>query len=108
MRKVVNPGVSQVEYDYYYNTAWQVLEIRKGGQDYAYKQYVWSPRYIDTPVVRFRDADNDGNMAEAGTDDTIYFCNLYGVLFSRSSPVKKGRTDVLKGLPQRAERTGIS
>ena len=66
--KIDKTGASDVRYDYYYNTAWQVLEVRKDQEDYAYKQYVWSPRYIDSPVVRFRDADNNDDF-----DETLYY-----------------------------------
>ena len=48
--------------------AWQVLEVRKDGGVNPFKQYVWSLRYIDAPVVRFRDADTDGSV-----DDTLYY-----------------------------------
>jgi RHS repeat-associated protein len=46
---------------YYYNVAWQVLE----SQDKYYAQvdalveYVWSPGYIDSPIVVFRDGPFD-------------------------------------------------
>jgi RHS repeat-associated protein len=53
-----------VTYDYYYNIAWQLLEVRVGGAAGASEQYVWSLRYIDAPVLRDRDAD-----ANAGTGD---------------------------------------
>jgi len=66
--------------DYYYNEAWQVLEERFAEDvDEADKddpattmrcQYVWDIRYIDAPVVRFRDTNGDGTA-----DDTLYYCN---------------------------------
>ena len=55
--------------DTYYNTQWQVLEVHEGG-DAAnpLKQFVWDVRYVDSPVVRFRDAGTDGTI-----DDTLYY-----------------------------------
>jgi RHS repeat-associated protein len=60
-------------YDDYYNAAWQLIEQRKtpsGGSSSVYVQYVWSARYIDAPVCRFRDADgNAGN----GLEECVYY-----------------------------------
>jgi len=66
--------------DYYYNEAWQVLEERlaedvdEGDKDDPATtmrcQYIWDIRYIDAPVVRFRDTNGDGTA-----DDTLYYCN---------------------------------
>ncbi len=39
-----------VTYDYYYNTQWQVLEVRKkvgAGTTTVDKQYVYHPYYVD-------------------------------------------------------------
>jgi len=64
--------------DFYYNEAWQVLEERRQDDVLNSKeevptttfcQYIWDMRYIDAPVVRFRDADRDGDV-----DDTYYYC----------------------------------
>ncbi len=67
IRKTVE-GETDIDYDYYYNTSWQVVEVRKEGA--AYKQYVWDTRYIDAPVCRFR--NNDGN---ADLEETLYYTN---------------------------------
>jgi len=57
--------------DYYYNTNWQVVEIHEGDDKvYPLKQYVWSPRYIDAPVLRIYDEGTDGEDIE-----TLYYCN---------------------------------
>jgi hypothetical protein len=66
--------------DYYYNESWQVLEERFGLEQTdkddvatAVKvQWLWDMRYIDAPVLRWRDAD--GN-SENGLEETLYFCN---------------------------------
>jgi len=63
-----------VTYDYYYNESWQMLEVRRtpaGGSEIVYKQYVWDIRYIDAPVLRWRDADKDGSSLE----ETLYYTN---------------------------------
>jgi len=65
--------------DTYYNASlglrslggagWQVLEVHEGGDaDHPLKQFVWDLRYVDAPVVRFRDAGTDGTI-----DDTLYY-----------------------------------
>jgi RHS repeat-associated protein len=50
-----------------------VLEVHEGG-DAAnpLKQFVWDVRYVDAPVVRFRDGNTDGDYDDAG-DDTLYY-----------------------------------
>ncbi len=62
--------------DYYYNTQWQLLEERTLTSDpdplTSIDQYVWSQRYIDAPVVRFHDANGDGDVADEG-DTTLYY-----------------------------------
>lgn len=53
----------------YYNEAWQVLEVREGGDtDNPLKQFIWDQRYVDSPIVRFHDAGTDGTI-----DDTLYY-----------------------------------
>ena len=74
IRKVDKTGESDVTYDYYYNGDWQVLEVRKDSDTDAYKQYVWCRRYIDAPIVRFRDGNTDGDLDD-GEDDTLYYLN---------------------------------
>jgi len=70
--KTDKTGQSDVDYDYYYNENWQVLEVRKDGDSDPYKQYIWDPRYIDAPVVRFRDGNTDGDLGDS-EDDTLYY-----------------------------------
>jgi len=38
----------------------------------GYAQYVWSPRYVDTPIVRFRDMNGDGDFDDT-EDETLYY-----------------------------------
>ena len=58
----------------YYNASWQLLETREGAgapETLDPKtQYVWSVRYIDAPVLRDRDTDDDDDL-----DERLYFTN---------------------------------
>jgi RHS repeat-associated protein len=36
-------------------------------------QWLWDVRYIDAPVLRWRDENDDGDFADAG--ETLYYCN---------------------------------
>jgi len=68
-------GIDRYEH-FFYNSAWQILETRdtttendqpEGLQpDY---QYVWSARYIDSPVLRDKNTDTDGLC----DDQRLYF-----------------------------------
>jgi RHS repeat-associated protein len=69
--------------EYYYNNQWQNLEVRKevkarSGTPLSEpavaaavcEQYLWSPRYIDAPILRDRDADANsgtGNLGGTGS-----------------------------------------
>ena len=57
-------------FHYYYNENWQVLEVTKGSA--AYEQYVWDARYIDAPVLRWRDANNS---EVDGLEETLFYTN---------------------------------
>jgi hypothetical protein len=61
--------------DYYYNESWQVLEEREDGSEEASVQWLWDARYIDAPVLRWRDADGDPETGDNGLEETVYFCN---------------------------------
>jgi len=73
------PSDTWTRTDYYYNEDWQVLEERvatavlaadKGVPATAPKvQYLWDPRYIDTPICRWRDADPN----VAGLEEVLYY-----------------------------------
>jgi RHS repeat-associated protein len=39
---------------FYHSSGWQVLEERVGESSLSETQYVWSPRYIDAPILRDR------------------------------------------------------
>ena len=54
------------EFHYYYNTDWQVLEVRKGSETGTkIEQNVWHPNYIDALAVRYYDGNADGDYLDA-------------------------------------------
>jgi RHS repeat-associated protein len=77
VRKVVSGNERWDRTDYYYNASWQVLEERFGLEQTnkdavatAVKvQWVWSDRYIDAPVLRWRDTTG------GGLNETLYYTN---------------------------------
>jgi len=73
IQKIVE-GSPDVTYDYYYNESRQCLETRKGGNTNPLEQFVWSPRYVHSPVLRWRDGNCDGDYADEG-DSVLYYCN---------------------------------
>jgi RHS repeat-associated protein len=57
--------------DYYHNNAGQIIEVHKDGDDdHPLEQYIWSPRYVHAPILRWRDENTDGENLE-----TLYYCN---------------------------------
>ena len=52
-------GSPDVTYDCYYN-GMQGIETRKNSSANPYEQFVWSPRYVHAPVLRWYDPDTDG------------------------------------------------
>jgi len=72
-RRVEKTLADETAVDYFYNRQWQMLEQRTNdGETTVVDQYVWSPRYIDAPIVRFHDANGDGDLLDAG-DNTRCF-----------------------------------
>jgi RHS repeat-associated protein len=65
--------------DYYYNEEWQVLEEREAvGVSTVDKgevatdasvQYLWDPKYIDSPILRWRNA----NTSNADLEEVLYY-----------------------------------
>ena len=71
-----NPNGIDTYIHYFYNSAWQVLETRDTTTESDQPenlqpdwQYVWSPRYIDVPVLRDKNTDADGLC----DDERIYY-----------------------------------
>ena len=64
IKKSLNGGDT---FDYFWNESWELLETRKNGDGDPLEQYAWDRRYIDAPVMRWRDSNTDGTV-----DDTLY------------------------------------
>jgi RHS repeat-associated protein len=89
VRQVAGETVTYNRTDYYYNEAWRVLEERtdtfedlegEGGAletpaETPNVQWLWDARYIDAPVLRWRDADLDSETGYLGLEETLYACN---------------------------------
>jgi RHS repeat-associated protein len=86
-QRIVKTLADGTRFDYYYNENWQVLEVRKNGS--AFEQYLWDPAYIDTPVMRWRNAD--GNSSN-GLEEVVYY----------TSDANHNVTAVVDGTPTRA------
>jgi len=72
IQKIV-AGNPDITYDYYYS-GYQVVEVRKGGDADPLEQYVWDGRYVHSPVLRWRDANTDGDLDDEG-DSVLYYTN---------------------------------
>ena len=68
-----NPDNPTTALDYYHNSGGQIIEVRKGEDTDPLEQYVWSPRYVHAPIVRWRDGNTDGDLEGEG-DSTLYYC----------------------------------
>jgi RHS repeat-associated protein len=77
-RRIRQKALAGDDWDhYYYNNAWQVLEVRRDaaeGDPVVRHQYVWSPRYIDAPILRDENKDGDSDCIN-GDDERLYYCN---------------------------------
>ena len=92
VRKYEPDGENWTVTEYYYSAGWQVLEIRRddsktrSGDPLSEptlattlrEQYVWSPRYIDAPILRDRETDDDpetGDLGKTGSglDERLYY-----------------------------------
>jgi RHS repeat-associated protein len=92
IEKVV-AGESHVHY--FYNQGWQLLEeiyVDGGGVSQLTNQYVWSPRYIDAPIVRHQDGNADGDYLDVG-DNVRYY--LSDANFNTTAVVDAGTGDVM-------------
>jgi RHS repeat-associated protein len=87
-------GASHVHY--FYNQEWQLLEERfvdSQGATVASNQYVWSARYIDSPIVRFHDGNGDGDLLDAA-DDTRYYAG--DANYNVTATIDAATTDVVE------------
>ena len=103
------PGEERV---FLYNENWQVIEEHRGpelGEIKHYADYLWCLRYIDSPVVRFRDSSGDDGDPDGTLDETLYYTtdanmNVTALVAPGSGEVKEryaydpyGRAAVLDG-----------
>jgi hypothetical protein len=56
-------------YHYFFDAAWQILELRLNSNTAPSDQYVWSPAYADAIIQR--DRDTDGNPSN-GMEERMY------------------------------------
>ncbi len=65
-RRIVKTVGSDVEH-YYYNSDWQLLEVRSGSETRppVKELYIWHPQYVDALAVGFCDSNEDGDFADA-------------------------------------------
>ena len=69
-RRIVKTVGSDVEH-YYYNTRWQLLEVRSGSETgTVIEAYIWHPHYVDALAARFWDSNADGDFGD--TDEVQY------------------------------------
>lgn len=103
----VGGSLDDVEH-YYYNTSWQILEVRKESnlvshdiKTTAYKQFVYQPYYIDAPLVRFHDANEDGDFDDTNeenyyTHDTQF--NVTAITDSSGTVLERYMYDAFGGV----------
>jgi RHS repeat-associated protein len=76
-RRIIKwPLVSTTKLNYYYNHEWQLIEVQEvdniSSDTVMTDQYIWSARYIDSPIVRFHDGNADGDLLDA-SDNVRYY-----------------------------------
>ncbi len=99
-----NPAEPTLALDYYHNNTGQVVEVRKDGAANPLEQYLWSPRYVHAPVVRWRDENTDGDLLDQG-DTVLYYCTdaNFNVTLLMGSGIERymydpyGKVEVLDG-----------
>lgn len=93
-----------VQYDYYYNHRWQVLEVRKDGSANPLEQNVWHPYYIDALGLRYYDSDTStstGVVAQYCTHDAnlnvTALMNATGGILERYDYDPYGKLQIMDG-----------
>jgi RHS repeat-associated protein len=85
-------GGSTSDEDTYFNEEYQVVEMRKAGSSNPYEQYVWDLRYIDAPILRYRNADGNTGSGTGGMEETLY--TTYDANFNITGLVQENQTFV--------------
>jgi RHS repeat-associated protein len=78
-------GSAQADQNYFFSEKWQVLEVRANGNVNPLETFAWQMGYIDAPLVRWHDANVDGDVSDAG-DSTLYL--LYDANYNVTAAVK--------------------
>jgi len=98
IRKFVPSGQNWTVTEYYYSASWQVLETRRNTMSRSgepalastlYEQYVWSPRYIDSPILRDRSTTGNGTLNERRYYLTDAQSNVTTLLNAAGDPVER-------------------
>jgi len=103
-RIVVGSDGNSTPHDIYYGAGpamsaaaggveWQRLEVRRFGDTVAYEQYLWDVRYVDAPICRWHDADNDGTF-EPDANEMHYYTN--GANFNITALLDANSGDVVE------------
>jgi RHS repeat-associated protein len=98
----IQKSTGGVIYDYYHNTQWQVLEVRKDGSANPYEQNFWHPYYIDALAIRRYDGGTSGSQTryhyahDANFNVTAVF-GLDGTVAERYDYSPYGVVSVLNG-----------
>ena len=80
MGRRISKTVGSDTFDFYYNRSYQVVEVRKNGDTDPYEQTVYDGRYVDAPVMVYRDTDTDGsNIQKVYVTQDANF-NVTGIL----------------------------
>jgi RHS repeat-associated protein len=96
----VSGGVTE---DYYYNTNYQIIEVRRGGV--MREQLVWNVDYIDSLALRFNDGNSDGDFLDAneqhyvlqdGNYNVTALADTAGAVFERYRYTPYGERKVLE------------
>jgi RHS repeat-associated protein len=69
-KRRIEKTVDSTTEDIFYNSEWQILEVRTADDTDPSEQYIWDIRYVDAPVLRFQDTNTDGTI-----DNTLYYTN---------------------------------
>lgn len=88
-------GTSVADEDTYFTQGFQAIETRRNGSSNAYEQHVWNLRYIDAPVVRYRDANGHTTSTATGDgtlEETLYV--TYDGNFNVTGLVQENQTFV--------------
>ena len=70
-RRIETSGTGLTDNHFFYNTSFQVVEVRETSESGAtVENYVWHPYYVDALAVRYE--DRDATSGYAGTDEVQY------------------------------------